>query len=304
MLAVLHHQHMGSSCRGTASSQGVSKSSVSRWTVQFDTKSVSHAVRKTRKDSKVSRLSGVVNALAVSDPFLTIAQIQWVLESSHNMRVSASTVYRCMKASKLAYKVATRSPQHQAMDPSHPFLTETSDRVYENGISIDEACFVSCDAPKRGWAPPGVAVPKHPPKRRQTVSLLLAIDRHGVVAHAVRKGSFNPASFTEFVNSLPPGRELIMDNVAFHRSNAVRNAALANGTIHHTLPYCPWFNPVEHAFSVCKSWFRQARVRRNSGAGYLVEDVVSSIDAVTSNKCRAFFDHTARVRCCAVARPP
>ena len=305
MFAVLHHKHMEFSCRQTASSQGVSKSSVSRWTSLFDrTKAVVNKPRKTRKDSKVPQLCGLVASLVATDPFTTIARIQWTLQSTHNLHVSASSVYRCMKHAKLSYKVATRSPQHQIMDPNHPFLDALNDNVYRDGISIDEACFVSCDAPKRGWALPRTAVPKRPPKRRQTVSLLLAIDRNGVVAHCIQKGSFNTISFTDFVSSLPHGRPLIMDNVAFHRSISVKDVAQANcSTIHHTPPYCPWFNPVEHAFSVCKSWFRQARVRRASGAGYLVEDVVSSIQAVTDNKCRAFFDHTARVRCRVVARP-
>jgi hypothetical protein len=90
--------------------------------------------------------------------------------------------------------------------------------------------------------------------------------------------------------------QLIMDNVAFHRSKVVREVITANSsTIHHTPPYCPWFNPVEHAFSSCKAAFRYKRVQREPGAGFLKDDVISSLATVTPEKCAAFFDHTARV---------
>jgi len=140
MFAVLHHKHMEFSCRQTASSQGVSKSSVSRWTSLFDrTKAVVNKPSKTQKDSKVPQLCGLVASLVAADPFATIARIQWTLQS-----------------------------------------------------------------------------------------LLLAIDRNGVVAHCIKKGSFNTISFTDFVSSLPHGRPLIMDNVAFHRSKSVKDVAQAN----------------------------------------------------------------------------
>jgi hypothetical protein len=38
---------------------------------------------------------------------------------------------------------------HQAVDPQHPFLASTTP-VYDDGISIDEACFVSCDTRSEG----------------------------------------------------------------------------------------------------------------------------------------------------------
>jgi hypothetical protein len=58
-------------------------------------------------------------------------------------------------------------------------------------------------------------------------------------------------------------------HVAFHRSKVVRVITANSSTIHHTPPYCPWFNPVEHAFSSCKAAFRYKRVQREPGAGFL-----------------------------------
>lgn len=295
MLAVLHHVHILHSCRKTAEAHGMGKSSVSRWVSALKQPHCHKPVQRKRRAIKRESIHDIVAAIIKINPFVTIYKLQWMLLDVHHITVSFSTVYRCMKALKMSYKVASRSPQHQYVDPQHPFITSTTP-VYDDAISIDEACFVSCDSPKRGWAPRRCAVPKRPPKRRQTVSLLLAIDRSGIVDYELRKGSFNTISFTAFVARLPHSRRLIMDNVAFHRSKAVREAVASHGsTIHHTPPYCPWFNPVEHAFSAWKAAFRYKRVQREAGAGFLTEDVVSSLASVTAEKCNAFFNHTAHV---------
>lgn len=294
MMAVLHHTYMSCSCRVTASVRGVGKSSVSRWA-----RNLRHCQpprpKRHRASAKRNGIADIVSSIIDSDPFTTIQRIHAALQEKHDIHVSVSTVYRCLKELKISYKVAVRSAEHQPADPNHPFLTNEED-VYRQGISVDEACFISCDSPKRGWAARQHAVPKRPPKRRQTVSLLLAIDRTGVVDYEIKKGSFNTVSFQAFVERLPAGRQLIMDNVAFHRSKSVRDALTNRGSsIAFTPPYCPWFNPVEHAFSACKAAFRHKRVRRPSGAGFLTEDVVTSLTAVTAEKCHAFFDHTEKV---------
>ena len=301
MFAVLHHRHISKSYRKSATELGMGKSSISRWSKELKISQNLKRCPRKRSSAKSESILSLVEIIVKTDPFVTIHKLKWILQDTHRISVSLSTVYRCMKTLKMSYKVASRSPQHQVVDPQHPFLASTTP-IYDDGISIDEACFVSCDTPKRGWAPRKCAVPKRPPKRRQTISLLLAIDRSGVVAYELRKGSFNTVSFKDFVARLPPDRKLIMDNVAFHRSKAVREVVTANGsTIHHTPPYCPWFNPVEHAFSSCKAAFRYKRVQREPGAGFLWDDVISSLATVTPEKCSAFFDHTTRVLGCRIA---
>jgi transposase len=173
----------------------------------------------------------------------------------------------------------------------HPFMTTKN--VYDNAIAVDESSFLKRDMPRRGWALGASAVPKPPPKHhRERVSLILAIDKSGVVASQMKKGSFNTQSYASFLQSLPVGSRIIADNVAFHKSRHVREVAEANNQeLVYTPPYCPWFNPTEFAFSVTKHAYRRSRLEH--GSDFFEEDVANALDSLSESKCDAFFRHAA-----------
>ena len=94
-------------------------------------------------------------------------------------------------------------------------------------------------------------------------------------------GSVNSAIFAEFVRSLPASRPIILDNCAIHKTQAVRAlCAEKHIDLLFTPPYCPWYNPVEFAFSEIKAAYRPMRL----GTTDFVEDV---------HACVARLDHYA-----------
>jgi transposase len=209
------------------------------------------------------------------------------LKKSHGIETSVSSVARARKRAGFRMKVARRSKQHQSADLNHPFFEDPS--VYEGAIAVDESSFVSIDTPRRGWALPNVDIPKPAPKKRCRTSLLLAIDEGGVVSFAMKGGSFNSRSYADFVSTLPQNRRLIADNVAFHKSRAAREAASQrNIALEFTPPYCPWFNPVEFAFSSVKRAYRRRRV---NGSDDFAADVKTSLGKVTGAACVGYFKH-------------
>jgi transposase len=120
------------------------------------------------------------------------------------------------------------------------------------------------------------------------MSTMLAIDRKGIVATETIKGNFNSVSFAKFLTRVPENKKLVLDNVAFHKSKIVRSVADDRDIdLCFTPPYCPWFNPVEFAFSVIKTRYRRLNVRHTGGMEILITD---SIDSMTSSSCNAFFD--------------
>lgn len=160
------------------------------------------------------------------------------------------------------------------MTPSDP---------YEEAITLDESSFVSIDSPSMGWARGSRRVPKGPPIRRKRVSLLLAIDANGIVAFEVRAGAFNGQTYAAFLARLPTNRTIIADNCCIHKTNAVKTVAQArNQTLKYTPPYCPWFNPVEFAFSKIKNAYRRARLE---GRAEFVVDVRDALSAITPADC-------------------
>lgn len=195
----------------------------------------------------------------------------------------------------MSYKSTSRTKKGQVVDRLHPFFTQTV-RYSDDVICVDEASYVSCDTPRKGWSKRGSSIHKHPPKRRRVVSLLLAIDRSGVVQHEIRAGSFDQHSFSRFLERLPQCKTILLDNVSLHKTALVRRTASERGQqLRFTPPYCPWFNPTEYAFSVSKRVFRRLRGLRQQGAGYFEDDIRASLDTVTADKCRAFFDHSSRL---------
>ena len=137
--------------------------------------------------------------------------------------------------------------------PSGPSVHEATGSVrWCHHLGRIKLCFDRLTV--HGWAKGSKRVPKGPPKRRKRVSLLLALDAEGVVAYKVIQGAFNGASYSEFLATLPSHRTIIADNCAIHRSRvAVETAKQKHQTLLYTPPYCPWFNPVEFAFSKTKS---------------------------------------------------
>ena len=186
----------------------------------------------------------------------------------------------------MTFKRASRSHEHELPAAEHPFMNDLD--PYKDVICVDEACFVSSDTPRYGWAPIGRAVRKPAPRKRSTVTTILAIDRHGVVARETINGSYDSVSYAAFIASLPRDRTIVADNVPFHKAWQAKYAAFQrNQRLVHTPAYCPWMNPVEHGFSVAKHTFRKRRLE-NPKEPFLAA-VDASFAAITADKCEGFF---------------
>lgn len=290
--AVLHYEHVCASVRKVAHLYGVGKSTVARW-VRLgidDLKLASTATRRRRRARKVPELEAFVTETLSADPFADASAIKSSLSTEFGISLSNSTVVRARKRAGFRFKVARRSQQKQPVDPTHPFLA-TRDQ-YTDAIAVDESSFVSLDIPRRGWARTNEHVAKPAPRQRKRVSLLLAIDSSGVVGHELRSGSFNSDSYAAFLRTLPQGRRVIADNVSFHKSRKAYAAASEKSLLlTFTPPYCPWFNPVEFAFSTTKRAYRRARVISESN---FMDDVKASLSTLSAESCAGFFRHAER----------
>ena len=215
------------------------------------------------------------------------------------MCVSTSTVHRALHHAAITYKRAQRDDGRNHISKWHPFF---DDCALGDAISVDETCFYLNDSQRSGWSRRGSRVRKAKMASRVKVSMLLAIDRSGIVARDVTYGNYNSQSFASFVTLLPSGRRIVLDNVSFHKSKAARLAAdSASSSFVFTPPYCPWFNPTEYAFSVAKSTYRRNMTNVRSVSKPDLEGfALEALADVTAEKCSAFFDHAQhRVEQCA-----
>ena len=111
----------------------------------------------------------------------------------------------------------------------------------------------------------------------KTTTFVGALRLSGMTAPMVLDGAMYGAAFLAYVEkmlvpTLEPGDIVVMDNLACHRSAAVRNAIQGAGAeLRFLPPYSPDFNPIEIAFSKLKAALKRRAV--NSGGKHKCENL-------------------------------
>lgn len=101
------------------------------------------------------------------------------------------------------------------------------------------------------------------------------------------KGAFNTITFSLFLlkSSMPRGSVILIDNCSFHHSLLVKEVASLKGwTLLFTLPYSPWFNPIEGMFSIVKRAFYKQQQK----------SIRKAFECMTEQKAKRFFEHSLK----------
>ena len=147
----------------------------------------------------------------------------------------------------------------------------------------------------RARAPKGErAYGRVPRNRGPNTTLLASMGPEGLGPCLAVVGSTTKAVFEAYVErvlapSLSPGRVVVMDNLASHRGERVRELVEGRGCeLLFLPPYSPDFSPIEEAFSKVKALLRRSAVRTRAT---LVEAMGRALDAVTARDARGWFGH-------------
>lgn len=133
-----------------------------------------------------------------------------------------------------------------------------------NTISIDETAVYFSENSKYGYTPRGVPLRHRAQPGRKSIcrrmTLLMAVSADKVIHHKLFDGSCNSSLFSEFIRELPQScpQHVLMDNVAFHKTIAVRTTLKECGLNEVFVPpYSPQFNPIEYIFGALKKSLRR-----------------------------------------------
>ena len=141
-----------------------------------------------------------------------------------------------------------------------------------------------------------------PCRRRERVTVIGALGLEGIVA-AMSVAAVSVAAaadgavFRAYLERvlLPelrrakPAAVLVMDNLAAHKTKAVRELLDASGFAYRSLPaYSPDLNPIEPAWAKVKALLRKAAARTVDG---LHTALGPALAAVTAGDARGFFRH-------------
>lgn len=92
---------------------------------------------------------------------------------------------------------------------------------------------------------------------------------------------------TQLIPELQPGDVVILDNVAFHKSERVADLVRQRGARMLFLPpYSPDLNPIEMAFSKLKALLRKSAARTFGALCDALGDICELFDTA---QCRNFF---------------
>ncbi len=162
----------------------------------------------------------------------------------------------------------------------------------ECGVLTNMACLYG-RAPRgqraRGTAPAG---------RWKRVTVLGALGMDGMVAAMSVEAATDAAVFMAYLDQvlLPklrqvrPDAVLVMDNLAAHKTPAVRKLLDGSGFAYRYLPaYSPDLNPIEPSWAKLKGKLRQVAART---AHALHKALGPALDAVTPQDAQGYFRHS------------
>lgn len=278
-----HHMYpILKSMRKVALLLQASAASVCRWLKNPERKPYS------RRAHKSEEVVATLRACVTSNPLCTLSQMTELVQQLHKVQVSKELVRSVLGRSGFSRKRARfYGRPKDLLAKTEVFLQARDAGITANKlfVSLDETSFGrNSGAVVKGYSPRGVPLRlARRPARTTTTSVLAAAGSDGTFMSAQRKGSFNAASFAQFVRELPHprGAVLLLDNVSFHHSPIVSKAACDKGyTLLFVPPYSPWFNPIETVFSVVKRHY------------YKHHDAQAALGTVVPDHVRGAFRHS------------
>ncbi len=162
-------------------------------------------------------------------------------------------------------------------------------------VFVDECGTHTSLAPVYGYSPRGERVYSEVPRNRgPNTTLLASMSVEGMGECLAVEGATTKAVFEAYVErvlapSLRAGQVVVMDNLAAHNGERVRESIESRGCeLIYLPPYSPDLNPIEEAFSKVKGLLRKAAARTREA---LIEALGAAISAVSSADALGFFEH-------------
>jgi transposase len=226
------------------------------------------------------RRAEIRNSL-IADPALDQGGVAGLLP----VQVSRSTICRDIKAMGWSRKRLKKVPFEK--NSPHNIVLRNQYATKLAGISdarlvfLDESGFNLHVSTTYGYSEAGTdAVVGVLGNRQQNLTLTAAIWQHGIVHSKLIDGAGNRNNFLEFLEemlpSFPANAILIMDNVAFHRSQPVREWLGAHNIAFEYLPpYSPELNPIEEFFHQVKA--RYSRIHPVAQHRAVMRDRLSGV---------------------------
>jgi transposase len=128
----------------------------------------------------------------------------------------------------------------------------------------------------------------------RTTTFIAGLRQSGIVAPLVLDGPMIGPAFRAYVEqflapALAPGDVVVLDNLAAHKVDGVRQAIAAGGaSILYLPPYSPDLNPIEQLFAKLKALLRKAAARTKDEPWQAIGRLLA---AAPPAECANYLDH-------------
>lgn len=182
------------------------------------------------------------------------------LKRKFKIEITLSTTYKWLKQLGITYKKVNikKTFVHKKKEKQIKILKERINAVEDknNIISIDESHFHINMQQTHSWSKSGDKIYKGTyNKRKDGISLIMAINKQQVIGYKVINGSVDRNIFKEFIESIYKKEYVyLMDNARIHHAKVLK-AFIEDkkSQIIYNVAYNPETNPIERVFSTLKS---------------------------------------------------
>jgi transposase len=128
----------------------------------------------------------------------------------------------------------------------------------------------------------------------RTTTFVAGLRQRGIIAPLVLDGPMTGTAFRAYVEqflapALAPGDVVVLDNLAAHKADGVRQAIGAAGaSILYLPPYSPDLNPIEQLFAKFKALLRKAAARTRDELWQMIGRL---LDACPATECANYLRH-------------
>jgi transposase len=162
-------------------------------------------------------------------------------------------------------------------------------------VFLDETGTATNMARRYGRSPAGERlVTAVPHGHWKTTTFIAGLRQSGIIAPLVLDGPMTGPAFRAYVEqflapALAPGDVVVLDNLAAHKVQGVREAiAAAGASILYLPPYSPDLNPIEQLFAKLKALLRKAAARTRDA---LWQTIGRLLAAVPPAECASYLSH-------------
>lgn len=300
---------------------GISKSTVHRYWTRFHSLCLSEnrpfwkKERKPRSkrrqkyhnlDEEVASLFKDANRVTL----FSLREVQQALKEVYEHTPSLPWIMKALKKNRISKrkfkkaKISTRTKEELNQMVSE-FSIDINRIPDSSIISIDETSFCNRTVTDEGYFCVGREPDQSIVKRRESLSLLMAVQPNRVISYKLQKDAFNTTSFYSYLsdmfdildkdkgesNGTKNSYTLIMDNVAFHKSKRIKELVESRG--HQILfipPYSPQCNPIEEVFSELKRKYKSTPVDN------FKQKIHTSLNSIKLSNIEKYFKHMKNLK--------